>query len=834
MNTSILHLRISFHFLMKIFSYSLLGIWNMCVCQVEEYTLKGIVSDQKQQPLPFASIEVAHTHKVTVTNEKGEFELKLPKGTYQVYVQYLGYKKQEVSVVMKQDQEIVVVLEPEEKILQEVAIRAGEDPAYQVIRQAIKYRKKHQRELSVLSYRCHVYIKGVQRLLDFPDKVMGIKVEVNDKDKGIFYLSETKSAYFFFPPNHKKEIIKASRVSGESKGFSFNRYIPMQKDIYENTLDFYFISNRPFISPVSENAFLFYKYRMQGTFYENGKLINKIEVVPKSATEPCFRGMIYIEENTWRVHSFDFYITKEAKLNFIDTLWIKQMNMRIHDSLYYPASIQYLFNFNIFGIKGNGYFIASVSDYVFSIDTLSKKFFKNEMVRFEKEAIKNDSAFWNKERPIPLSDEEKKDYIKKDSIEKVQSSPSFLDSLDRSINKFRFSSVLFGYHYRKTRKHFDLTIDGLLDAGVQYNTIEGINVTLRKRMSKSNENETKKWWWKNDFRYGVANRLFGFKTQFEYADNPFNFRRYGISAQYFVEPFNHEHSIPEILNTAYTLLSYRNYLKIYLKKSWQMFYHQELVNGLYTTVTTAFEERTALANTLSLKIFNKKNYFTSNNPLYPISDSVSFPTHQSFLMKLTLRYYFKQRYTTYPNRKQVWSNRYPVIQADYIKAIPLNNTMTDFDWCRLKIEGSVELKYWGVWKWETSIGKFLNNRRMYFMDYQHFPGNQAMILQPWNTFRILHYYNFSTYDYFAQVHTEYNLRGIILGRIPFIKKYKIEEIVTAHYLYASTLQNYFETSFGIDRLFHVGRVEYALAYYPFMPKPLSQILIGINLNVLNR
>lgn len=817
---------------MKNYRFILMLLLVNLVFSQQEYILKGIVYDEHQQGLPFASISIYNSNKGTSANEKGEFEFKLKSGQYRLVVQYLGYKKQEVAVDLYQNQFIKIMMRPEEYTLKEISIKANEDPAYQVIRNAIKTRKKHLKELNSLSYQCDVYIKGVQKFENVPDKIMGMKVSIDEKDKGIFYLSETKSVFYFVPPDKKKEIIKASRVSGESKGFSFNRFIPMQKNIYENTLDFYFITNRPFISPISENALLFYKYRMQGTFYEGDKMINKIEVIPKSATEPCFRGFIYIEENTWRVHSFDFYITKESKLNFIDTLWLKQVNTRVQDSLFYPVSIQYLFNFNVFGIKGSGYFIASVSEYLFNIDSISPKFFKNEMVKFEKDAIKNDSDYWEKTRPVPLSIEEKKDYIKKDSIEKVRNSPKYLDSIDKRHNRFDILKIITGYSYQNSQKKFNFNIDGLQNAGVQYNTIEGINVTLNTSMSKKNQNETKKWTLQNAFRYGIANQLFGFKSKWKHEDNPFNFRYYGVSFQYYVEPFNHQYAISELVNTAYTLLDYRNYLKLYLRKAIDVFYHQEILNGLYCNITASAEERTALRNQYQLKIFQKENHFTSNDPLNPISDSLSFNTHQAFIIHLKLKYNIKQRYTTYPDQKYVWRNKYPVLSLDYIKAIPFNNSMVNYDLVTFKVNDNIDLKYFGDLKWEMNAGQFFNTQKMYFMDYYHFAGNQTIILNQWNSFRLLNYFNFSTNQNFIEAHTEYNLRGLLIGRLPFIKKFKLEEIITAHYLYNPLLNNYFEISFGLDKLFYIARVEYALAYFPQYQKPIGQILVG--LNFLNR
>ncbi|MCX7728076.1 MAG: DUF5686 and carboxypeptidase regulatory-like domain-containing protein [Bacteroidia bacterium] len=816
---------------MKFFKVIFFLIFSYCLVkgQSDEYLLKGHIVDDKKQDLPFASVSIANTNKGTSANDKGEFVLKLNKGSYILIVQYLGFRKKEVQIQINQNQEIEIMMYPEEISLKEVNIRAGEDPAYEVIRNAIKKRKQHNSELNSKSYQCDVYIKGVQKLDSIPEKLMGMKVQVNDNSKGIIYLSETKSTYYFMPPDRKKEIIKASRVSGESRGFSFNRYIPMQKNMYDNVLDFYFISSRPFISPINDNALLFYRYKLQGTFFEDGKMINKIEVIPKSNTEPCFRGFIYIEENSWRVHSYDLYITKQAKLNFIDTLFLKQLNTKVNDSLYFPVSIQYIFNFNFFGIKGSGYFIASVSDYVFAIDTLKNNFFQNEMVRFEKNAVNNDTSFWSNVRPIPLSEEEKKDYIKKDSIERVKNSPAYLDSMDRAKNKLSILKVFTGYQYQNSKSKCYFDIDGLLDAGIQFNTIEGANISLKTSLQKMNkENENKKWKWNNAFRYGFSNQLFGFKTELKYDDNPFNFRNYRLSITYHVEPYNHQYSIPELINTFYTLFDYRNYLKLYLNKAIHIFYHQEIMNGLYFTISATAQERVALQNQIQMDIFKNKNHYTSNNPLNPMNDNIAFVTHKAFLIHAQIKYSFKQKYTTYPDQKYVWKNKHPIITLEYNKALPLNSSMVDYDEIKLKLKGNIELNYFGDFKFEVCGGQFINNRKMYFMDYEHFYGNQTIVLNDWNSFRMLDYYRYSTNQYFIQSHAEYNLRGWVIGKLPLIRKLKVEEVITMHYLYNPLLHHYFEASFGIDKIFYFFRVEYALAYYPFYPQPIGQFLIGFD------
>ena len=50
---------------------------------------------------------------------------------------------------------------------------------------------------------------------------------------GVIYLSESESNYYFKKPDKEKEIMFSSRVSGESKSFSFNHLSQMKFNFYE-------------------------------------------------------------------------------------------------------------------------------------------------------------------------------------------------------------------------------------------------------------------------------------------------------------------------------------------------------------------------------------------------------------------------------------------------------------------------------------------------------------------------------------------------------------------------------------------------------------------------
>ena len=90
----------------------------------------------------------------------------------------------------------------------------------------------------------------------------------------------------------------------------------------------------------------------------------------------------------------------------------------------------------ILKFKLNGRFSASYSNYNFE-PVYTKKTFTKEVLSFKEGAIRKDSAYWNSIRPVPLTLEEEKDYIRKDSIRTLLTSKVYLDSVDKADNKFK-------------------------------------------------------------------------------------------------------------------------------------------------------------------------------------------------------------------------------------------------------------------------------------------------------------------------------------------------------------------------------------------------------------
>ena len=141
------------------------------------------------EALPFVNIYVKGSNRSTTSNIQGQYALDLPDGKHELVFRMVGYKSQTVEIELKGTPiEKNIVLLEETYNLKEVTIKGdGEDPAYQVIRNAIKKRKYHLEQVNTFS--CDVYIKGVQKVTKYPKKIMGIEIDPEGekhKANGIF------------------------------------------------------------------------------------------------------------------------------------------------------------------------------------------------------------------------------------------------------------------------------------------------------------------------------------------------------------------------------------------------------------------------------------------------------------------------------------------------------------------------------------------------------------------------------------------------------------------------------------------------------------------------
>lgn len=785
----------------------------------------GKVTDSEGKSLPYVNIYLENSYKGTTTNDDGFYSLDVKeKKSYSVIFQFLGFK----TFVETVHPDVFpftlnVVLNEETTHLKEVVIDNKEDPAYRIIRQAITKRKENLQKIE--AYTADFYSRGLWRVSDVPEKFMG--QEVGDLDgaidstrAGIIYLSETISKIAYRQPDNFTEKITASKVSGNDNGFSFNSAQSANISFYENTIDL----NAPLVSPIANNALSYYRYKLQGVFYENDKLINKIEVIPRRPKDRVWFGYLYIVEDDWQIYGSELSTTGAAiQIPFVDELTVKQNYKYDEDFDFWVKISQTIdFSFGLFGIKGDGRFIAVYSNYDFQPE-FQKRSFTNEVVSFLDDANKKDSIFWREVRPVPLSEEEFKDYVKKDSIQSLRHSKPYLDSIDTKANKFGILDPITGYTYRNSYEKWSVGYTGPL-RGIQFNTVQGWNskagITYQKWYD---ENRTNLFRMSLGATYGLADERLRFSGSILRNFNWKNKRQIWIQGGSVVSQFNISEPISPFINTISTLFFERNYMKVYERNFARIGFNQELVNGLHLYANSGYEHRKPLFNTTDyVFIKNKDVTYTGNNPLDPNDfDHGAMVSNEIIKTSVRARINFAQKYFSNPDMKfNIGDDKYPTLNLIIENGIGITSKSLDYSRFELGLNQSISIRNKGELLYNLKGGTFLSGDGISFTDYKHFNGNQTRVGTSANytgVFNLMPYYNFSTNKNYFEGHLEHDFKGWILGKIPGINQLNFNLIVGAHFLSTEDSKPYSEYSVGIDNLgfgkFRVLRLDYVRSYH---------------------
>lgn len=780
---------------------------------VSAQTITGRVTNQQNEALSFASITIKGTTSGVAANTNGTYVLHLPAGTYTLVCGHVGYQTTEKTVTVSQDTtSLDFQLSTISYSLQEVVVKnGGEDPAYAIIRNAIRKRPEYEKELH--KFQCSVYIKGRLQLRNYPTRFLGQPVDFGDGDtskKKIIFLSETEARYSVDQQHAKVEVL-STRVSGNSDGYGFS--IPQIISFYNNNIQIgRNLNPRGFISPIADHALNDYNYHFAGSFFDKGIMINRIRVIPKRKFEPLFNGYIDIMENSWRIYSVQLTLLKENALQVLDTLSIEQTYLPYHGTWVIKQQVIYP-SVNLLGFDGFGDFV-QVYDHFNFAPRFPRFFFDQTLLKFDDSAQKKSAVYWDSIRPVPLQPAEIADYQKKDSLELKRKDPRYLDSVDRHRNRINLMGVLLtGQEFNRETRHFSLYEPALINL-IDFNTVEGLVFTYNPEFQKS--------WGKNQLSlipvmsYGFSNRHFNAHLTGSLALGGRYPRELFFSGGQRVFQFNNDQPQFTRSNTALSLIFRENFMKLYQARFARLGFRQGIGQGLTLTGTAEFQDRSPLVNTSDYTWARKtRPAYTPNYP-FEISNS-NIPPHKALSARLDISWQPGARYIAFPDRNLEIGSKYPTIHGSITQGIAnlLGSDVNYTKWS-LGATGNINLKIAGSFRYHVKLGGFLNTATVYTPDYTHYMANRDLFATGYlNGFQLMYYYQFSNIArLYTEAHMEYHLNGILSNKIPVIKKLNWFFVIGANGLHISNSQYYYECFFSVENIFRIGRVDFVQAFLP--------------------
>lgn len=277
----------------------------------QEISLTGRVTDAATgDPIPFANVVFKGLGTGATTDFDGNFKIRTNRQADSVVASYVGYKSK-TKAISGTNGVINFQLEEDVTNLPEVVVKAGENPAFEVLRAVVRNKDRNdKRNLSAYEY--DVYTKMEVDVDNISEKLRNKKVmkkiaqvldsmeQVTGEDgKPILPLFITESSSRFYyrnAPAIKTEKILKTRISGvglddgsmvtQLVGSSFQEY-----NFYQNWIT---IINKNFVSPIADGWRAYYDYDLIDSLMVGDDFCYRLDFYPKNPLELAFTGSMWI------------------------------------------------------------------------------------------------------------------------------------------------------------------------------------------------------------------------------------------------------------------------------------------------------------------------------------------------------------------------------------------------------------------------------------------------------------------------------------------------------------------------------------------------------------
>lgn len=414
-------------------------------------------------------------------------------------------------------------------------------------------------------------------------------------------------------------------------------------------------------------------------------------------------------------------------------------------------------------------------------------------------------------RPIPLSDDEKISFTKKDSIEIVRSTPEYKDSVRQANRKFKFKHVLFGKTYRYKDENARFSTPGILNIEkISFNTVQGFNYTAPF--------EYQKWdtighyfSFSPSATYAFSRKHLDFHVNSRYRYNGFKRAWIGFKTGSKAVDFNEINGINPMLNDISSLYFRDNYMKLYDKNYLAIWHETDIVNGLHLSTELEYANRKQLYNNSSFHFSDPDHDgYTSNIPKGIAPEMAR--DNKAFTFTAKLDYTPHHRYTLKKGVKRMVNyHSQPTFSLLYKKGIKdVLDSETDYSLLEAAVKQAFNIGFNDRLNYSAKAGSFLSNKQSFFADHRHFNTSKPTVMlgNTWDTFRLLNYYEQSTTEDYLEAHVQYTSDRFLLKRLPILNNsLAIQEKLFANYLTNADKKNYWEVGYSLSQIFLLLDVE---------------------------
>ncbi|WP_071147185.1 DUF5686 and carboxypeptidase regulatory-like domain-containing protein [Bacteroides ihuae] len=824
-------------------------------------TFKGRVTDEKGNPIPYASLYLRELHSGSTTDNNGFFQMTLKPGRYICEISSIGFTQQVLTIqVPTEGLEQNIVLSERIYQLNEVSIQRGaEDPAYTVIRHAIARAPYYRTQLK--SFTAGTYLKGTGKVKEIPliFKLSKKVRKTSKKLQGKLFVLEEQREISFTAPNKWENHIKAYANS-------FPEEININLGL--TTINMYAPELFGKVSPLSPGAFAYYRFKLDGCYAEGEHLVNKIRVIPKKNSPKLLSGYLYIIEDLWCISAAELSLDGGGL-----KATIKVTCKEVKPTVFLATSTSMNCAIDVVGIKAEASYLAAVHyrkvetnkepltpqqltsaanaeataarlmpkrqrKVLEQIEQISSKKelstadayklsklmtksielsdtlrSKNRYERMSKAnetntktdslAGQKDSLYWATVRSVPLRPEEMQSYIRKEKLTVVKDSLTKKGDASSSVaigsSGGVLNTMLSGNTFRTKDKNAWLRLYSLASYIPEYNFVDGLWIGAKFTAGINLSKKSTLSFTPRLYYVTSRKKLLGSGSlSLEYA--PRRRGRLTISGGVLSTDYNEENGESRLLNGISSLLFARNEVKLYEKRFLSLNNDIELANGLQLSASLQWHRRRMLDNTISSSLFNQsaKSNIPGNTNFVPMLENDLLKS--SFLLTYTPAHYYRM----VEGKKKYEDSAFPTFTLGYERAFPMSGGRYISSYHRVEFSAkqTVEFGMFNRLSWYANAGGFFHAKRLQFPDYKHLATTNLPFTERTFTegFSLLENYRYSTASRWAQTNLMWSTPYLLLKHLPLLQRKGFDEALHLRSLISYDRKPYFELGYSVGFL----------------------------------
>jgi len=744
--------------------------WSTLALAQQQTIVTGKVTDANSgDPVPFANVIFAGTTIGATTDFDGKYKIQITKPVDSVKASYVGYISKTKAIKRGITQVVDFQLEEDVISLQEVVFVAGENPAFEIMRNVVK-NKDNNNKRSLEAYQYETYTKIeidvdnisekfrkrriMQKITTVMDSVEQIAGEDGKPILPIF-ISESLSEYYFRNnPKLQHEKIKKTKITGvgvddgtlvsQFIGSSFQEY-----NFYQNWLN---IVGKDFISPIADGWKLYYEYDLTDSAYVGDHYCYQLDFFPKSDQDLAFRGTMWITKKEYALKQMDATVAPNANLNYVEKIKIQQELEPTEAGPWIPTKNRVLLDVgevtqNMAGVLAKFY----TSNKNIEVNKpYEQKFYARPIEVAEDFKIGSNEEFWNEHRHEPLSSTEMSVYNMIDTLRNIPVVKTYTEILKIAVNGYlKTGPVDFGPYLSVYAN----------------NTVEGHRFQLGGR---TNIDFSNRWVLGGYAAYGTDDDKFKYQGRVKYIAS--RDRWTTIEAQYTKDIDQVGLTAEDLLgnNIFLTATRFGQLVRPYYYEQGKVTFQRQLFKGYRQTISTRYRSFNPL--------FNFAYYENPEQTDSPISEKV-----ETAEVTVEARYAKDEVFVQNDNnRVSLGTLKWPVFTLRYTRGIA-GVLGSDFNYNKLSLNISNDLRMGFFGTSSVSLtGEYIFETLPYPLLKAHI-GNESMFY----TTAAYSLMNFSEFvsDRYIELRYLHRFQGFILNRIPLMKKLKWRLVASADVLY---------------------------------------------------